>query len=120
MTEVAGLYLQHRHQGRIRSSATKGQCGTWTAKNILAEIAGETRTAFHYHDKGIMAMIGRNAAVAAIGKKRARSPSRRGWVSMRSSCQGQGRDRSLRRLGLGLFQQGTADSDFGSHRCKPD
>ena len=46
------------------------QCGTWTAKNILAEIAGETRTAFHYHDKGIMAMIGRNAAVAAIGKKR--------------------------------------------------
>jgi NADH dehydrogenase len=46
------------------------QSGAWAAKNILAEIAGETRTAFHYHDKGIMAMIGRNAAVAAIGKKR--------------------------------------------------
>ena len=46
------------------------QCGAWAAKNILAEIAGETRTAFHYHDKGIMAMIGRNAAVAAVGKKR--------------------------------------------------
>jgi len=46
------------------------QCGEWTAKNILAEIAGGTRTPFHYHDKGIMAMIGRNAAVAAFGKKR--------------------------------------------------
>jgi NADH:ubiquinone reductase (H+-translocating) len=46
------------------------QCGTSAAKNILAEIGGETRSAFHYHDKGIMAMIGRNAAVAAVGKKR--------------------------------------------------
>jgi NADH dehydrogenase len=46
------------------------QGGEWTAKNILAEIAGETRTPFQYHDKGIMAMIGRDSAVAAIGKKR--------------------------------------------------
>jgi NADH dehydrogenase len=46
------------------------QCGVWAAKNILAEIAGEPRTPFHYHDKGIMAMIGRDSAVAAIGKKR--------------------------------------------------
>src|SRR5215468_1255865 len=46
------------------------QCGEWTATDILAEIAGETRTPFHYHDKGIMAMIGRDAAVAAVGKKK--------------------------------------------------
>jgi NADH dehydrogenase len=46
------------------------QCGDWTAKNILAEIAGGARTPFHYHDKGIMAMIGRDSAVAAVGKKR--------------------------------------------------
>jgi NADH dehydrogenase len=46
------------------------QCGVWTAKNILAEIAGRPRTAFHYHDKGFMAMIGRDAAVAEIGNKR--------------------------------------------------
>ena len=46
------------------------QCGEWTANNILAEIAGETRTPFHYHDKGIMAMIGRDSAVAAVGKKK--------------------------------------------------
>jgi NADH dehydrogenase len=46
------------------------QCGEWTANNILAEIAGKSRTAFRYHDKGIMAMIGRDAAVSEIGKKR--------------------------------------------------
>jgi NADH dehydrogenase len=46
------------------------QCGEWTARNILAEVAGEERTPFRYHDKGIMAMIGRDAAVAEIGKKR--------------------------------------------------
>jgi NADH:quinone reductase (non-electrogenic) len=46
------------------------QCGDWTAKNILAEVAGKERTPFQYHDKGIMAMIGRDAAVAEIGKKR--------------------------------------------------
>ena len=46
------------------------QCGVWTANNILAEIAGKPRTAFHYRDKGIMAMIGRDAAVAEIGRKR--------------------------------------------------
>ena len=46
------------------------QGGVWAAKNILAEIDGHAPTPFHYHDKGIMAMIGRDAAVAAIGKKR--------------------------------------------------
>jgi len=46
------------------------QCGEFTAKNILAEIAGKPRAPFHYHDKGIMAMIGRNAAVAEVGQRR--------------------------------------------------
>src|SRR5215467_163900 len=46
------------------------QGGEWTAKNILTEIGGGTRTPFHYHDKGIMAMIGRDAAVAVVGKKK--------------------------------------------------
>ena len=46
------------------------QCGEWTAKNILTEIAGGTRVPFRYHDKGIMAMIGRDAAVAVVGKKK--------------------------------------------------
>lgn len=46
------------------------QSGRWAAGNILADIAGEQREAFRYRDKGIMAMIGRNAAVAEIGARR--------------------------------------------------
>ena len=43
------------------------QSGTWAARNILAERAGKARRPFHYLDKGIMAMIGRRAAVAEVG-----------------------------------------------------
>lgn len=46
------------------------QSGYWAAKNILTQIAGEPTLPFHYHDKGIMAMIGRNNAVAEIGEQR--------------------------------------------------
>jgi NADH dehydrogenase len=46
------------------------QSGTCVAESILAEISGEPRRTFHYKDKGIMAMIGRGAAVAEVGKHR--------------------------------------------------
>jgi NADH:ubiquinone reductase (H+-translocating) len=46
------------------------QSGKWCARNILADVAGKPRKPFHYLDKGIMAMIGRNAAVAEVGKHR--------------------------------------------------
>jgi NADH dehydrogenase len=46
------------------------QTGRWAGKNILADIEGTPRTPFHYHDKEIMAMIGRNAAVAEVGEHR--------------------------------------------------
>jgi NADH dehydrogenase len=46
------------------------QSGTWAAKNILAGIEDKPRQSFHYHDKGIMAMIGRKAAVAEVGEHR--------------------------------------------------
>jgi NADH:ubiquinone reductase (H+-translocating) len=46
------------------------QSGRWAARNILADIAGKPRTAFHYRDKGIMAMIGKNAAIAEVGEHR--------------------------------------------------
>jgi NADH dehydrogenase len=46
------------------------QSGAWAAKNIRAVRDGDDPTPFDYHDKGIMAMIGRNAAVAEIGKSR--------------------------------------------------
>jgi NADH:ubiquinone reductase (H+-translocating) len=43
------------------------QSGAWAADNVLADFAGRPRKPFHYHDKGIMAMIGRGAAVAEVG-----------------------------------------------------
>jgi NADH:ubiquinone reductase (H+-translocating) len=46
------------------------QSGAWAARNIIDDIAGKERKAFHYKDKGIMAMIGRNAAVAEMGRHR--------------------------------------------------
>jgi NADH dehydrogenase len=46
------------------------QAGSWAASNILANIDGKSPSDFKYHDKGIMAMIGRNAAVAEMGKRR--------------------------------------------------
>jgi NADH dehydrogenase len=46
------------------------QAGRWAADNILADIDGKSRSDFRYKDKGIMAMIGRNAAVAEIGPKK--------------------------------------------------
>ncbi|MDX6324347.1 MAG: hypothetical protein QOK15_701 [Nocardioidaceae bacterium] len=46
------------------------QSGRWAAENILRERRGEATKPFHYKDKGIMAMIGRNAAVAEVGRKR--------------------------------------------------
>jgi NADH:ubiquinone reductase (H+-translocating) len=46
------------------------QSGTAAAHNILADFAGKPRKPFHYHDKGIMAMIGRGAAIAEVGRHR--------------------------------------------------
>ena len=44
------------------------QAGTAAAHSILADVEDKPRPAFHYHDKGMMAMIGRGAAVAEVGK----------------------------------------------------
>jgi NADH dehydrogenase len=46
------------------------QSGTCAAENVLADFAARPRKPFHYHDKGIMAMIGRGAAVAEVGPHR--------------------------------------------------
>ena len=45
------------------------QSGRWAAENIVRELRGEPTKPFMYKDKGIMAMIGRNAAVAEVGKR---------------------------------------------------
>jgi NADH dehydrogenase len=44
------------------------QSGTTAADNILAEFDGKARKDFAYKDKGIMAMIGRGAAIAEVGE----------------------------------------------------
>jgi NADH dehydrogenase len=46
------------------------QAGGWVGRNILADRGGDKHTPFEYHDKGILAMIGRRAAVAEIGEHR--------------------------------------------------
>jgi NADH dehydrogenase len=48
--------------------AAATQEGTATAKNILRDLRGEPRVPFKYWDKGSMATIGRNRAVAEIGR----------------------------------------------------
>jgi NADH dehydrogenase len=46
------------------------QSGSCVAESILSELRGEPLKTFDYKDKGIMAMIGRGAAVAEVGKHR--------------------------------------------------
>ena len=46
------------------------QSGACAADNILAAAAGRPTQPFAYHDKGIMAMIGRGAAIAEVGARR--------------------------------------------------
>jgi NADH dehydrogenase len=46
------------------------QSGVTAADNLVADFTGKPRKPFHYHDKGIMAMIGRGAAVAEVGAHR--------------------------------------------------
>jgi NADH dehydrogenase len=50
-------------------AAVAQQAGRHCAKNILASISGESVTPFVYSDRGILAMIGRNAAIAELGKQ---------------------------------------------------
>ena len=45
------------------------QSGAWAADNIVAGFEGKKPKPFRYHDKGIMAMIGRGAAIAEVGKR---------------------------------------------------
>jgi NADH dehydrogenase len=51
-------------------AAVAQQAGRHCAKNVAAFVAGEPGKPFKYFDKGIMAMIGRNAAVAEVGAHR--------------------------------------------------
>ncbi|HEY2824336.1 MAG TPA: NAD(P)/FAD-dependent oxidoreductase [Gemmatimonadales bacterium] len=58
-----------QHQGAEipMLSAPAMQEGRWVARNVLRMINRVPAEPFHYLDKGIMATIGRNAAVAQVG-----------------------------------------------------
>lgn len=51
-------------------AAVAEQSGKWAAKNILQHMKGKPTCSFEYKDKGILAMIGKKAAVAELGAKR--------------------------------------------------
>ena len=67
-----GDFANITERGRVlpQLASVAEQAGKWTAKNIFADIEGVERKPFSYFDKGIMAMIGRSAAVAEMGPKR--------------------------------------------------
>jgi NADH dehydrogenase len=55
------------HGGRLPQLAQVAiQGGEHAAEQILASIGGRPRTPFRYHDRGVMATIGRRAAVAEL------------------------------------------------------
>jgi NADH dehydrogenase len=54
------------------------QAGRAAATNIVSSIANEPTEAFRYRDKGIMAMIGKRAAIAELGSQRREI---RGWIA---------------------------------------
>jgi NADH dehydrogenase len=54
------------------------QAGRHAADNVLRHLRGEPLLPFRYRDKGIMATIGRSAAVAAIGRLRLKGFG--GWL----------------------------------------
>jgi NADH dehydrogenase len=58
---------QHKGGEIPMLSAPAMQEGRWVARNIVRGTQGRPPEPFHYLDKGIMATIGRNAAVAQIG-----------------------------------------------------
>ncbi|WP_458781359.1 NAD(P)/FAD-dependent oxidoreductase [Arthrobacter sp. D3-16] len=57
------------------------QAGKWAARNVYADLNGGTRQPFRYTDKGYMAMIGRGAAVAELGRKRVQLQGSLAFVS---------------------------------------
>jgi NADH dehydrogenase len=66
--DVANIPDRHDHTLPQLGSVAL-QSGHCAADNILARLHGKPTSPFHYRDKGIMAMIGRGAAIAEVGKR---------------------------------------------------
>ena len=86
------------------------QSGKTAANNILADFEGKSRAPFVYHDKGIMAMIGRGAAIAEVGKHHHElhgELAHLAWLGVHAALMTGARDRieAFDRLGLGPLHQ---------------
>jgi NADH dehydrogenase len=72
------------------------QAGRWAARNIRRELLGKRPRRFIYFDKGILAMIGRSAAIAELGPSRVvvRDPLAYGmWLGVHAWLLGDNRAR---------------------------
>jgi NADH dehydrogenase len=63
----AALAADHEGHAFPQLGSVALQAGSAAADSIVAAVAGRRAPAFRYHDKGIMAMIGRRAAIAELG-----------------------------------------------------
>jgi NADH dehydrogenase len=68
--DVAGMITDETPQGHPGVAQVAIQMGKQTAKNILHIIRNEPVEPFKYNDKGSLATIGRNKAIADLGKIR--------------------------------------------------
>lgn len=66
--DVSAILSEEYPNGHPGVAPVAMQQGKHLAKNLVRLINGETTEPFKYHDKGTMATIGRNKAVADIGK----------------------------------------------------
>ncbi len=66
--DVAAIINEDYPNGHPGVAPVAIQQGAWLAKNLMHLINGEPTEPFKYHDKGTLATIGRNKAVADIGK----------------------------------------------------
>jgi len=66
--DVAAIITEATPNGHPGVAPVAIQQGEWLAKNLVRLIKGEATVLFKYHDKGALATIGRNKAVADLGK----------------------------------------------------
>ncbi len=66
--DVSAITNEEYPNGHPGVAPVAMQQGKYLAKNLMRIINGEPTEPFKYHDKGTMATIGRNKAVADIGK----------------------------------------------------
>ncbi len=61
-------HVEQNGQPLLLVSTVAIQEGPWAARNILRQVVGAKPQAFQFHDPGIMAVTGRNAAVVRVGR----------------------------------------------------